>query len=173
MDNQIVDYKSTNENFVEFNETNSSEVRFRYLPPAYFKITILLIFILHFTFPIRYLISTPINYIGAIIIVLGIWIMMSSHNLFHTLGTAIRPDGFPSQLVTSGPFRISRNPMYLGFVLISLGVATLLGFLITFIPVFLLFIVLHQKFISHEENKLQEIFGKSFIKYRTSVRKWI
>jgi len=63
--------------------------------------------------------------------------------------------------------------MYLGFILILIGVATLLGSLSAFVTPILMFIILEIKFIPMEEKNLEKAFGKEYFKYKHKVRKWI
>jgi len=76
-------------------------------------------------------------------------------------------------LVTAGVYRISRNPMYLGLLLLLLSVAIYLGTLTAAIvvPAFVWFMTEFQ--IKPEEEKLSEIFGEAYRDYLTRVRRWI
>ena len=76
-------------------------------------------------------------------------------------------------LVTSGPFRFSRNPLYLGGnVFIFFGAALLLGS-----PIAVLFTAIHlpliDRFIRREEKQLEQTFGKDWVRYKNLVRRWI
>jgi protein-S-isoprenylcysteine O-methyltransferase Ste14 len=63
--------------------------------------------------------------------------------------------------------------MYLGFVLILLGVASLLGSLTPYVIVFGFAIFMHIVFIAFEEKKLEETFGEAWLEYKKKVRQWI
>ncbi|MGD8996491.1 MAG: isoprenylcysteine carboxylmethyltransferase family protein [Anaerolineae bacterium] len=76
-------------------------------------------------------------------------------------------------LVVTGPFRISRNPVYLSGVVVSLGIATLLGSLITFLFPVLLFLVLNTWYVPNEESRLHRVFGDEYLEYKQRVRRWI
>ncbi|MBW3014810.1 isoprenylcysteine carboxylmethyltransferase family protein [Candidatus Woesearchaeota archaeon] len=138
-----------------------------------FLVFIILNVILHYIIPIKQLIFIPYSYIGIVLFVLGwvpnIWLGI----YFRKLGTSIPTRGLPKHLVTTGLFRFSRNPIYLGMVLALFGEAVFLGSLITFIiPV--LFIVLINKFnIPIEEKNLELKFGKRYLDYKAKVRRWI
>jgi protein-S-isoprenylcysteine O-methyltransferase Ste14 len=76
-------------------------------------------------------------------------------------------------LVTSGPFRFSRNPLYLGGnVFIFFGAALLLGS-----PTALVFTAIHlplvDLFIRREEKQLEQTFGEAWVRYKHQVRRWI
>ena len=76
-------------------------------------------------------------------------------------------------LVTTGMYQFSRNPMYLGLLLLLIGWALYVGALsaILLIPLFILLITTMQ--IQPEEIILEEIFGQSYIEYKRNVRRWI
>ena len=78
-----------------------------------------------------------------------------------------------SSLVTSGIYNYSRNPMYLGLVLILLGWALYLSHLLAFIvvPMFILYITRFQ--IRPEERMMTQKFGEHYQTYVSSVRRWI
>ncbi|QOL25829.1 isoprenylcysteine carboxylmethyltransferase family protein [Thalassotalea sp. LPB0316] len=78
-----------------------------------------------------------------------------------------------SQLVNTGVYRLSRNPMYVGFVFILICWATYLGhtFLMLFIPAFMLYMNKFQ--ISAEEQALGKIFGQEYQTYMATVRRWL
>lgn len=78
-----------------------------------------------------------------------------------------------SSLVTSGIYRYSRNPMYLGLVLILLGWAFYLSHFLSFVllPVFILYMTRLQ--IQPEEQMMARKFGKTYQAYLNKVRRWI
>ena len=92
-------------------------------PPTYFLIALLAIPILHFLLPLMKIIPAPWNWFGILFILLGITIELAADRLFHQAGTTVTPYEESQTLVTCGVFRISRNPMYLGFALILAGAA--------------------------------------------------
>jgi protein-S-isoprenylcysteine O-methyltransferase Ste14 len=87
--------------------------------------------------------------------------------------TTVKPYENPTQLITSGPFRISRNPQYLGFTAILLGVAINHGSITVFVAPVLFAILMNQMFIPFEEKNLEKTFGKRYINYKKKVRRWV
>jgi protein-S-isoprenylcysteine O-methyltransferase Ste14 len=87
--------------------------------------------------------------------------------------TELSPHGTPRVLVTEGPFRYSRNPMYLSYVLATLGIAILLQEVAGLVPPILYFFFLHFNTIPHEEKKMHEQFGKEYLHYAKKVRRWL
>ncbi len=78
-----------------------------------------------------------------------------------------------STLVTSGPFRFSRNPMYLGLIVLGVGAALIAGtWLMWLVPV-LLFVLDNFVIIPFEERSMERAFGDAYRDYRARVRRWI
>ena len=99
----------------------------RILPPSYFLAAIVFMVALHFLFPIRRVLNFPWSLAGLVPLVVGCGFNLFADQRFKTNATTVKPFEKSSTLVTSGVFGISRNPMYLGMVLILLGIALLLG----------------------------------------------
>jgi len=133
----------------------------------------ILMAILHFTFPGAIVISQPWNLAGIIPMALGITINLVADKRFHQANTTVKPFEESPKLVTDGVFRMSRNPMYLGFVFILTGIAFLLGSLSSFGIVFLFWIAMGKVFIETEEKMLEARFGSQWMEYKTSVRRWL
>ena len=87
--------------------------------------------------------------------------------------TAAEDSEPPSSLATDGVFRICRNPMYLGFVLMLLGLAMCLGYAIPFLVVPVVALILQFVFVRDEERILEEKFGDIWSTYKSEVRRWV
>jgi protein-S-isoprenylcysteine O-methyltransferase Ste14 len=145
----------------------------RLMPTTYLLVAILLSVGFHFLIPIIYFIRSPWNLIGILPIVFGIWINLSADQAFKKADTTVKPFETSSELIQEGVFRISRNPMYLGFEAILIGVTILLRSLSPFLIVILFPILMELVFIQPEERMLREEFGDQWERYRLRVRKWI
>lgn len=141
--------------------------------PNPFLILLLLSIGSHFVFPIKTIIYAPYTYFGLLLICFGIIIDLWSTLLFNQRKTTVSPRGSPTSLMTSGPFRISRNPMYLGMTAVLLGVAILSGSLVTFAFPMIFLVIIETLFIPREEKNLEKIFGKEYEDYKSKVRQWI
>ena len=97
------------------------------LPPTYVLIALVVMLVLHFIFPGIKLIALPWNLLGLIPLVIGVALNLIADSAFRKAGTTVKPFQESTTLLTDGVYRISRHPMYLGFVLILIGVAILLG----------------------------------------------
>ena len=143
------------------------------LPPTYFWVFFLLMIGLHFLFPLMKVIFSPYNYLGILLIVIGLWLNMWSSNFFKKVKTAIKPFEESSYLVTEGLFKYSRHPMYLGMLLALVGLFILLGSITPSLAIPIFIWVMTKKFILIEEKTLEEKFGEDYLKYKDKVRRWI
>jgi len=117
--------------------------------------------------------ATGIRVAGGVLLAIGAIIAGWGLVTFHRARTTTVPGEVSSQLVTWGPYRFTRNPMYVGLTLAYLGEA---GLLRQVWPVILLPFVLayvHWVVIRLEECKLNEAFGEHYTQYRARVRRWI
>ncbi len=148
---------------------NSSKM----LPPTYLLIAIAVMVVLHFMFPIMTIVSLPWNLLGIVPLVVGVVINMVADNTFRRANTPIKPFEEPTALVTSGMYQVSRNPMYLGLVLILVGIAILLGSVMPYIVIPVFMILIEKSFIRVEEQGLEQKFGQQWLEYRQRVRRWV
>jgi protein-S-isoprenylcysteine O-methyltransferase Ste14 len=145
----------------------------KFLPPTYLNFLLLIAIGLHFVIPTKRIISPSYSYVGVILILLGVILNVWSGGTLRRANTTIDFNRTPKQLVTDGPFRFSRNPIYLSGVILSLGFAIALGSLIMFIYLIALFIILNWFYIPFEERRLENEFGQNYHDYKRIVRRWI
>lgn len=88
-------------------------------------------------------------------------------------GTNINPLQPATSLVTTGPFRFSRNPLYLSLTLLFAGLSLILNSLWGLIALAPVLAILHFGVILREERYLEAKFGESYRQYRTQVRRWL
>lgn len=143
------------------------------LPPAYLFMALAGMTFLHHFFPAMQLIPYPYNASGLVPLAAGVVLNLNADRLFRKHGTTVKPFEQSSALITSGAYRFSRNPMYLGMIMILVGVGVLMGSLspFTLIPVFV--IIMDKVFIASEERMLDRRFGDDWRNYRARVRRWI
>ncbi|NLO20390.1 MAG: isoprenylcysteine carboxylmethyltransferase family protein [Syntrophomonadaceae bacterium] len=146
----------------------------RRLPPIlYFVVLFLAAIVISISIEGITIIRSPLSCSGAVLAILGIVIILWSESLFRSAGTSVRPDRKPTKLNMSGPFRYSRNPMYMGLNLILAGEAVALGHISLLLFPLVFFIICHTLFIPEEERILEEIFGPEYIDYKKRVRRWL
>jgi protein-S-isoprenylcysteine O-methyltransferase Ste14 len=131
------------------------------------------IIVLHLFLPGAKIISAPWNLLGVLLVAVGIVLNLMADKSFKERETSVKPLEESARLVTTGVFRLSRHPMYLGFVLILLGAAVLSGSMTPFLVVLVFLVFMDTVFIRFEEKKLAQTFGDAWLDYTHLVRRWI
>jgi protein-S-isoprenylcysteine O-methyltransferase Ste14 len=143
------------------------------LPPTYLIITMVVMLGLHFSVPVTTLITYPSNLLGSIPLVTGVALNLMADRALKIYKTTVKPFQVSSALVTTGVYRISRHPMYLGMVLILIGGALLMGSLSPFLAVVMFAALMELIFVRAEERMLEQEFGERWRAYKQRVRRWI
>jgi protein-S-isoprenylcysteine O-methyltransferase Ste14 len=110
---------------------------------------------------------------GAVAAFLGLALVIGAIGLFRRTGQDPRPWESTPAIVSTGVYRLTRNPMYLGMTLLqaAIGIALANGWIIILVPVALAFV--HALVVRHEEAYLEHKFGDEYMRYKASVRRWI
>lgn len=143
------------------------------LPPAVLLVAIILQLMLHFIVPVVRFIPAPWNLLGVLPLALGVAMNLVADGAFKRVETTVKPFQESSELVTDGIYAYTRNPMYMGYVLMLAGLAILARSLTPWlvIPVFAVLMV--RVFIQDEERMLAEKFGEIWDTYSKCVRRWV
>jgi protein-S-isoprenylcysteine O-methyltransferase Ste14 len=110
---------------------------------------------------------------GALLFVGGAAMMLAAAGLFRRLGTNAPPTRPTTIIVTTGPFRWTRNPMYLAMALIYAGLAISFDGPIAFALLPLVLIIIQTQVIAREERYLEAKFGDDYRRYKAEVRRWL
>lgn len=110
---------------------------------------------------------------AALLIASGLIIALAGKLQFRYNDSEVHPFRTPRNLVTSGLFRFSRNPMYLGFLLHLLGVALLVNLWPALLAPLAFFAIANLYYIPYEERAAIDSFGDAYITYCNNVRRWI
>jgi protein-S-isoprenylcysteine O-methyltransferase Ste14 len=145
----------------------------RIIPPGWLCIALLASFALHHYLPLVQLLRPPLTWLGVPFICVGLAFAAGGVGAFRVAGTTVIPFAQATALVTSGVYRLTRNPMYLGLTLILAGSDWLLGSLGALLPLPLLVALLQGAYIRPEERFLEGIFGGDYALYKARVRRWI
>jgi len=115
----------------------------------------------------------PYNLIGWILIILGISIILFIRRTFTRAGTSIEPWEPTLNIITTGFYAYSRNPVYVLFCIVPMGIGILLNnfwILISLIPSI---ITVYFIAVKKEEAYLEEKFGDEYVQYKQKVRRWL
>lgn len=140
-------------------------------PPIWGMAMLILAFVAHRYFATGFIFrSVPLSVlVGAGGLLLSGW----GERTFAAEGTDILPASPANKkLVTRGPFRFTRNPMYLGLVMMAQGFAFYFGTTPFYVVPVLLFLLCNFSFIPFEESKMQRQFGDQYTDYLRRVRRW-
>jgi len=142
-------------------------------PPLIYLSSILLGMVIHSVWPAPLVppaISTPV---GAMVTLAAIGLFMAAVRTFRAAGTPIPGNRPTTTIVGAGPYRFSRNPIYLAFSLFQLGLSlwvNSLGLLLALVPAVALMALV---VIPREERYLEARFPSDYRPYKASVRRWL
>jgi protein-S-isoprenylcysteine O-methyltransferase Ste14 len=142
-------------------------------PPLIFLGALGLGLLLDWLMPVQLFPPMPSRVLGAGLCLAGGAVGIWGSTTMRRAGTSMRPNRPVTALVTGGPFRFSRNPLYLSLTALYLGVTLLfdaLWPLATFVP---LLAVVHWKIVLREERYLEGKFGDEYRAYQARVRRWL
>jgi len=151
----------------------SRESRKEIYPPTQLLVIIIIQAVVNFFIPLKKIVFAPLNYFGFVLIIFGIIINIWADDIFKKNKTTVKPDEKPSLLIVSGPFRISRHPMYLGMTAILLGIAFWMGSFSAFIFPVIFLLAMQYKYIPAEEKTMENEFGQDYLDYKKKTRMWI
>jgi protein-S-isoprenylcysteine O-methyltransferase Ste14 len=117
--------------------------------------------------------SATLDAVGLVVCVAGFALAAWGMLTFHGADTAIIPNRPASRLVASGPYRFTRNPMYIGLTIAYVGGAALVNSLWPLVLLPLVLVLLVLLVIRREEAYLADSFGAEYDAYRARVRRWI
>lgn len=142
-------------------------------PPLIFGISILCGISLDKLYPL----AMPFDFHGAlyggIIICIAGAIALWALSQFMREGTDVRPDRPDSALLTGGPYRFTRNPLYIVLTLVQLTAAVWLNILWILLLTPLSIIIISRYAIRREERYLEKLFGRQYLDYKKRVRRWL
>jgi len=147
--------------------------RWRVLPPFYLLAAFVLMHVLDKHLPLALWFHKPWKMLGWLPIVLGMLLSLAGAGMFRWHRTTIRPFKVSRALVTAGAYRLTRNPMYLGMVLVLIGTSLTAGSASVWVVPLLFVWAIDRRFIRMEEAMLAERFGEDYAAYRRRVRRWI
>jgi len=151
----------------------ASPTGIRILPPVYFLLALAAMLFFDRVAPGARFIRSPATLAGIMPVLVGLGLVLGGVAALRRHKTAVKPLREPTMLVTEGTFRVSRNPIYLGLVLMLTGAALMLGTATPFCVVAAFAWWMHTRFVAYEESVLLDRFGDQYRSYQASVRRWV
>jgi protein-S-isoprenylcysteine O-methyltransferase Ste14 len=124
-------------------------------------------------FPLGFVHSRILHDLGWALVASGVLVTIWTALTLWRHHTTVNPYKAVSNLVSSGPFAFSRNPIYLGDWLVYAGVTLLLNTFWTLPLAPVVWWVMRYQVIAHEEAHLEARFGQAYLDYMSKVRRWI
>jgi protein-S-isoprenylcysteine O-methyltransferase Ste14 len=147
----------------------------RVFPPAIYLVALGAGFLLQWVYPLSLAGSwrSPGRVVGYVLVVAGALLMGGAVALFRGAGTTPNPTRPTTTLVFRGPYRVTRNPMYVGMTAITSGLGLAAGTPWTLVTAFVAACVTQRFVIAREERYLQQKFGAPYVDYTRRVRRWL
>lgn len=142
-------------------------------PPVVALVFVVIAHFLGELIPLSFSAPAILRAVGLAMSLVGFLLGIAAVIEFRKAHTTLDPHGSAKQLVTSGIYRYTRNPIYLGFLLLVMGLPLYSGLYwgIILAPVYIL--LMNRLIIHHEEAYLERKFGKAYTSYTTDVRRWV
>jgi protein-S-isoprenylcysteine O-methyltransferase Ste14 len=142
-------------------------------PPLVYLGSIALGVILHFVRPVSLLPRGVSSRFGAAVILFAIGLFVFAVRTFRAAGTPVPGNQPTTTIVGSGPYRFSRNPIYLAFSLFQLGIALWVNTLWLVLTLLVAMAIMSLVVIPREERYLEARFPSEYPPYKASVRRWL
>jgi len=142
-------------------------------PPILYVGTLLLGLLLHWLWPTRLSGLVWIRICGAMMFATGAFIAHWAQRTMRRVGTNVLPSKPTLAIVTHGPFRFTRNPIYLANVLVYIGLTFLLNTVWPLLLLLPMLFVVDWGIIRREERYLENKFGNAYLSYKNKVPRWL
>ena len=143
------------------------------LPPLLYGVAFVAVLALCWFWPLPILGRSMALWAGITFAMIAVAIAVWGSRTMRMAGTNINPSHPTTVVVTSGPFRFSRNPLYVALTLFYLGLTLALDTWWGIVVLVPLLIIMHYGVVLREERYLEQKFGDSYRKYRSSVRRYL
>jgi protein-S-isoprenylcysteine O-methyltransferase Ste14 len=142
-------------------------------PPFIYLASIITGVVIHKAWPLPLPPAVPAVFLGSLLTVISILLFAYSVKTFREAGTPVPARKPTTVIVSTGPYRYSRNPIYLAFSLFQLGIAILVSSWWLIATLVGAIAMIHFIVIPREERYLESRFGAEYLDYKASVRRWL
>lgn len=145
----------------------------RMVPPLWLIYTAIAMWLLDGLVPLFALFPPGALWIGRGMILLGFALVFYSAHQFRKAETPLKPFQKVTAVLTAGPFRFSRNPVYLGMFILLAGWAVALGSLSPWVCVMVFIWMIRTFWVLPEEAQMEREMGQTYLDYKARVRRWL
>jgi protein-S-isoprenylcysteine O-methyltransferase Ste14 len=142
-------------------------------PPLIYLAALIIGLVLHYLAPTPFIPRGLAYGLGGVLLMIAAWISISAERVMRKAGTAVKPTIPTTALVIEGPFRFTRNPLYVGLTLFYLGIAFAVQSFWALVLLLVVLVVMKRGVIDREEHYLERKFGADYLRYKERVRRWI
>ena len=142
-------------------------------PPLWYAAGLVVGWLISRKFPMFILPDAGRWTVGALCVIIGLTFIAPAVAAFVRAKTSVVPVRPTTALVETGPYRFSRNPMYVGFAFVYVGIALLANWLWAVVILPIVLVVVYAAAIVPEERFLERTFGKDYAAYRSRVHRWL
>ena len=142
-------------------------------PPLVYLVSIVVGALVHLVAPLPFVTRTLAVPLGASVVVVAIALFSFSVAKFRAAGTPVPARKPTTAIVRTGPYRFSRNPIYLAFSVFHVGIAIWVNSLWLLATLAGALLLMHYVVIPTEERYLERRFGAEYLDYKASVRRWL
>ncbi len=142
-------------------------------PPLLYGAALLVVIALRWFWPLRIPAHDAVFWLGTALLAAGIGVAVWGKKTMDRAGTNVNPRRPTTAIVTGGPFRYTRNPLYLAITMILLGISFVIDTwwgIIVIVPVLL---IMHFGVVRREERYLEQKFGENYLQYKRAVRRYL
>ena len=156
-----------------FKKSKAAQVWF--FPPYLVFLGLIISFLLEFLVYRNQIFDDSIifRFLGIILTIGAILLFLKSVRIFNLRKEKIHPRSISTQIFKDGPFQFSRNPIYLAMFVLLIGVGLTLNSFWFLYSGLVVAIMIHYGVIIPEENYLEKEFGKDYLEYKKTVRRWL
>jgi protein-S-isoprenylcysteine O-methyltransferase Ste14 len=142
-------------------------------PPIVALMFIVIAYFLGRFAPTPFVVPMILRNVGLALTFIGFLLGIGAFLEFRKARTTLDPHGSSKQVVTSGIYRFTRNPIYVGFLLMVIGLPLNSGLYWGIVMAPLYVFMMNRLVIRHEEAYLEKKFGKTYVSYASRVRRWL
>ncbi|HVS25909.1 MAG TPA: isoprenylcysteine carboxylmethyltransferase family protein [Burkholderiales bacterium] len=142
-------------------------------PPLLYGIAFAVVLALHWFWPMPIFGRAVALWPGLALVMLGVGIAIWGRRALQAAGTNVNPSLPTTAIVTSGPFRFSRNPLYMALTLLYFGLTLAVNTWWGIVVLVPLLILMHRGVVLREERYLEQKFGETYRQYCSTVRRYL